>query len=153
VHHKLDLLGIGAQHTKDPNGIAWKQNQDFENLLKRLNENSEDPAEDGVDPVPIDGFRRTQVDDPAAGPVGTGPETEGGDEGGKVKKRKSKKKRLRDDCETSKMEERKSKKRKQVESTSTAPTSKPVEEGPSSPNSPTLKTVPFVTISPFHKMR
>jgi hypothetical protein len=32
------MLGIGAAHRKDPDGIAWKQNKDFENLLKRLNE-------------------------------------------------------------------------------------------------------------------
>ncbi|KAF9460761.1 hypothetical protein BDZ94DRAFT_885770 [Collybia nuda] len=38
VSHKLDLLGIGAAHQKDPSGIAWKQNRDFEVLLKRLNE-------------------------------------------------------------------------------------------------------------------
>jgi Pin2-interacting protein X1 len=31
------MLGIGAAHQKDPNGIAWKQNKDFENLLRRLN--------------------------------------------------------------------------------------------------------------------
>jgi Pin2-interacting protein X1 len=37
VSHKLDMLGIGAAHQRDPNGIAWKQNKDFENLLKRLN--------------------------------------------------------------------------------------------------------------------
>jgi G-patch domain len=34
---KLDMLGIGVQHQKDPNGIAWRQNRDFENLLRRLN--------------------------------------------------------------------------------------------------------------------
>lgn len=39
---KLDMLGIGADHQKSPNGIAWKQNQDFENLLKRLNGGSAD---------------------------------------------------------------------------------------------------------------
>lgn len=32
------MLGIGAAHQKDANGIAWKQNKDFESLLKRLNE-------------------------------------------------------------------------------------------------------------------
>lgn len=37
VSQKLDMMGIGAAHQKDPNGIAWKQNRDFENLLKRLN--------------------------------------------------------------------------------------------------------------------
>jgi len=34
------MLGIGAAHQKDSNGIAWKQNKDFENLLKRLNEHT-----------------------------------------------------------------------------------------------------------------
>jgi Pin2-interacting protein X1 len=37
VSHKLDLLGIGAAQQKDPDGIAWKQNEDFERLLQRLN--------------------------------------------------------------------------------------------------------------------
>jgi len=36
------MLGIGMHHQGDPNGIAWKQNHDFENLLKRLNEGRED---------------------------------------------------------------------------------------------------------------
>lgn len=39
---KLDMLGIGMQHQKDPNGIAWRQNRDFENLLRRLNEGTDD---------------------------------------------------------------------------------------------------------------
>ena len=38
VSHKLDLLGIGAAQQKDPDGIAWKQNKDFERLLQRLND-------------------------------------------------------------------------------------------------------------------
>ena len=38
VQQKLDMMGIGAQHQRDPNGIAWRQNKDFEALLKRLNE-------------------------------------------------------------------------------------------------------------------
>src|SRR5882762_10267730 len=42
VQQKLDMLGIGMHHQGDPNGIAWKQNHDFENLLKRLNEGRED---------------------------------------------------------------------------------------------------------------
>ncbi|KAJ8591615.1 hypothetical protein M405DRAFT_100397 [Rhizopogon salebrosus TDB-379] len=37
VSQKLDMLGIGAAHQQDPHGIAWKQNKDFEALLKRLN--------------------------------------------------------------------------------------------------------------------
>lgn len=31
------MLGIGHAHQNSPDGIAWKQNRDFENLLKRLN--------------------------------------------------------------------------------------------------------------------
>jgi Pin2-interacting protein X1 len=41
VEQKLDMMGIGAQHQRDPNGIAWKQNKEFEALLKRLNEGAE----------------------------------------------------------------------------------------------------------------
>ncbi|KAI0314673.1 hypothetical protein OF83DRAFT_422024 [Amylostereum chailletii] len=41
VSQKLDMLGIGMQHQRDPNGLAWRQNRDFENLLKRLNEGGE----------------------------------------------------------------------------------------------------------------
>ncbi|KAF8448685.1 hypothetical protein L210DRAFT_3500379 [Boletus edulis BED1] len=56
VQQKLDVMGIGAQHQRDPNGIAWKQNKDFEALLKRLNESaeqgrgthSEDTEEEGM---------------------------------------------------------------------------------------------------------
>lgn len=42
VSQKLDMLGIGMQHHQnDPNGIAWRQNRDFENLLQRLNNGTE----------------------------------------------------------------------------------------------------------------
>ncbi|KAL4071363.1 hypothetical protein V8B97DRAFT_456874 [Scleroderma yunnanense] len=47
VSQKLDILGIGAAHQRDPHGIAWKQNRDFEALLKRLNERADgDVSED-----------------------------------------------------------------------------------------------------------
>ncbi|KAJ7244203.1 hypothetical protein B0H12DRAFT_1073836 [Mycena haematopus] len=41
VSQKLDMLGIGAAQQRDPNGLAWKQNTDFERLLERLNANTE----------------------------------------------------------------------------------------------------------------
>lgn len=42
MSQKLDMLGIGMQHNQnDPNGIAWRQNRDFENLLQRLNGGAE----------------------------------------------------------------------------------------------------------------
>jgi Pin2-interacting protein X1 len=51
VSQKMDMLGIGAAQKKDGSSIAWKQNQDFENVLKRLNESlaSKDGEEDGKD--------------------------------------------------------------------------------------------------------
>lgn len=52
VSYKLDMLGIGAAHQGDPNGIAWKQNRDFEILLKRLNGDLEGAA--------VEGFRQAE---------------------------------------------------------------------------------------------
>lgn len=45
VSQKLDLLGIGSAQQKDPDGIAWKQNKDFERLLQRLNDEAAAAAE------------------------------------------------------------------------------------------------------------
>lgn len=59
VQQKLDMFGIGAAHQKDPNGIAWKQNKDFENLLKRLNgTNGDGEEQEGISK--IDGFARAR---------------------------------------------------------------------------------------------
>ncbi|TFK23679.1 hypothetical protein FA15DRAFT_620461 [Coprinopsis marcescibilis] len=58
VAHKLDMMGIGAAHQKDPNGIAWKQNRDFENLLKRLNASEGSTAEEGT---PVAGFTQASA--------------------------------------------------------------------------------------------
>jgi Pin2-interacting protein X1 len=50
------MMGIGAAHSKDPNGIAWKQNRDFERLLERLN-GSDTPSESEGKAAPVmDGF-------------------------------------------------------------------------------------------------
>ncbi|KAJ8496661.1 hypothetical protein ONZ45_g12361 [Pleurotus djamor] len=62
VSQKLDMLGIGAAQQRDPNGIAWKQNRDFENLLKRLNENAGETDGSGeVKDVVMDGFKAAVV--------------------------------------------------------------------------------------------
>jgi Pin2-interacting protein X1 len=152
VHHKLDILGIGAQHTKDLNGVAWKQNRDFEDLLKRLNASSEGPTEDEVDPSPIVGFHPARVGKLVGDAATVGSETGGRVEEKKLEREREnkKKKRVRDDGETAEMEERKPKKRKKVESTTAAPTSEPGEVGPSSSNSPTPETVAFVVIDHSH---
>jgi Pin2-interacting protein X1 len=43
------MLGIGAAQARDSNGIAWKQNHDFEDVLKRLNERVSTEIGDGED--------------------------------------------------------------------------------------------------------
>lgn len=102
VNQKLDMLGIGAAHQKDPNGIAWKQNKDFENLLRRLNGGGEE-----AEVSKIDGFAKAQEstegeDVPAAEVADT-------EEGSSTQKRK------RNGGEDSKERRKKSKKGDSVE--------------------------------------
>jgi hypothetical protein len=61
VSQKLDMLGIGAANQRDPDGIAWKQNKDFENVLKRLNEANGVEGEGGEDEK--NGKRRSEGGD------------------------------------------------------------------------------------------
>lgn len=59
VAQKLDQLGIGAGRSgNDKDGIAWKQQDDFEQVLARLNRPTEDTASahSGVDVVAGLGF-------------------------------------------------------------------------------------------------
>lgn len=58
------MLGIGAAHQKDPNGLAWKQNRDFENLLRRLNASGGEGASD-EEQSKISGFAKA-TDESAA---------------------------------------------------------------------------------------
>jgi len=114
------MTGIGAAHQKDLNGVAWKQNRDYENLLKRLNE-----ANGGEEEVQtesgFDGF--------------VGPEGSAGEEGGEEKKKeKVKKKRKRG--ENAEDTGRKSKKKKSVEKdacNTDVESTAPVPSGVSSP--------------------
>lgn len=134
VTQKLDMLGIGADHKNSAEGLAWKQNKDFESLLRRLNA-ANGGGEDEETRMKIDGFtksadmtaieaQRTEMpaggdgDDAGATEVGGSKkkrrkEKDDGEEGERRKK-KFKKKRSSDDnwdaqCET-KTEEKKSKK-------------------------------------------
>ena len=152
VHHKLDMLGIGAQHTKDPNGIAWKQNRDFENLLKRLNANSEGPTDDGADSAPIDGFHPASVDEPVIDVTTVGWETEGRDEERRPEREKKnkKKKRPRGGDETAETERKPKKRKKDVGSTTAEPASEPMEVGSPRPNSPTQGIISFVATDHSH---
>ena len=101
VAQKLDMMGIGAAHQKDPNEVAWKQNRDYENLLKRLNEanGGEEEAQTGS------GFVR---------PEGNANEGEG-DEKKKEKRKKEKVKKKRKREENDVDTDEKLKKKKNVE--------------------------------------
>jgi Pin2-interacting protein X1 len=84
------MLGIGAAHARDPNGIAWKQNSDFERLLARLN-GDEDAAA-----MKVDGFARATEE------MGTVAEVVDEEAEGRVrkeKKREEKKKRNAEEME------------------------------------------------------
>ncbi|KAL1746189.1 hypothetical protein HDZ31DRAFT_81414 [Schizophyllum fasciatum] len=103
VSQKLDMMGIGAAHSKDPNGIAWKQNKDYENLLARLNAAA--AGEDYTAPTGVvaeGGFVR-----PTEG--GEEKEEKAGDEEAKEGKKEKKRKRKEQEGVDS---EKKSKKRK-----------------------------------------
>ncbi|CAK5281648.1 unnamed protein product [Mycena citricolor] len=57
VSQKLDMLGIGAAQSRDPDGIAWKQNKDFEKVLERLNRataEDNEPKEENMEEDRID---------------------------------------------------------------------------------------------------
>jgi Pin2-interacting protein X1 len=113
---KLDMLGIGMQHQKDPNGIAWRQQRDFENLLRRLNDGTDAPgsfckarAEEseslkGGEEKDVGGTQKVGEDEGADNEVGRD-----------VIKRKEKKKRKRGSAEESEEDGHGKKRRKKRE--------------------------------------
>jgi len=100
------MLGIGAGHQKDPNGIAWKQNKDFENLLRRLNENL--AAEQAV-------ASESETHDENAEK-----EAQDVDEPEKEKEKKNKRKHKEDDAEGGSEDKKKKRKKEKKEQTSEA---------------------------------
>ncbi|OBZ78453.1 Protein PXR1 [Grifola frondosa] len=109
VHQKLDMLGIGADHRNSQDGTAWKQNKDFENLLRRLNGNAGCAEEEMMK---VDGFTRAAPEPVSEG----GAETIGDSvipsaEGEPEKPRKKKRKEAVDDAHED-VEDEKNKKRK-----------------------------------------
>jgi Pin2-interacting protein X1 len=93
VSHKLDMLGIGAANMHDPNGIAWKQNKDFENLLRRLNEVADGAGEEDVG-TNVEGFVSQGKGDDVPGET-----VERVDEVEKGEKKRKRKERARMDSE------------------------------------------------------
>lgn len=116
VHQKLDMLGIGADHKNSAEGLAWKQNKDFENLLRRLNAANGDDGEAGGDvPMKIDGFVRPSAQTPGEEDVGEETVQDDAEEGssaeaaevGKAKKEKKKRKKGTEDDDGERKKKRK----------------------------------------------
>ncbi|KAI1798332.1 hypothetical protein LXA43DRAFT_979865 [Ganoderma leucocontextum] len=111
VHQKLDMLGIGADHKNSAEGLAWKQNKDFESLLRRLNATNGGGEEETR--MKIDGFTKgadmTTIE--AERMVTSAGEDQ--DEASAVEERRSKKKRNKDaDAEEGERKKKKSKKKR-----------------------------------------
>ncbi|KAJ2931230.1 hypothetical protein H1R20_g5813, partial [Candolleomyces eurysporus] len=145
VAQKLDMMGIGAAHMKDPNGIAWKQNRDFENLLKRLNESSEVEVkgESEVTTVEVEVRAESVVE----------VESEEGKKEKKEKKEKREKREKKKDKESKKEKKRKleeeedGKEKKKRRKTSEEPQEEDVQMKESSP--PATAPAP----KPVHRFR
>lgn len=103
VTQKLDMLGIGADHRNSAEGIAWKQNKDFENLLRRLNAANGSGEGEEAEPMKIDGFvraRPTSTDeggDKARSVDAEETVVDGVEESGEKKSKKKRKKRAKED--------------------------------------------------------
>lgn len=106
VAQKLDMMGIGAAHQADPNGVAWKQNKDFENLLKRLNQANGD-VEDGDAKeesarIVVDGFvqQKGKLEEEREGEEGEEETVKAGREDDNKERKKKKKKRNEEQTKT-----------------------------------------------------
>ena len=111
VTQKLDMLGIGADHKNSAEGLAWKQNKDFESLLRRLNAPNGDGEEEEMR-MKVDGFTKgadmTTIEAERTAAT-TGEEQ---DQVGAAEERGSKKRRKKDaDGEEGEREKKKSKKK------------------------------------------
>ena len=118
---KLDMLGIGMRHQSDlEGGIAWRQNRDFEDLLRRLNDGTTttETATTTTNSAELllDSFHKARARDPESEALekieddnGDGDDCEEGREGAmakKEKKEKKKKKRKATAAEEEEVEER-----------------------------------------------
>ena len=118
MHQKLDMLGIGADHKNSAEGIAWKQNKDFENLLRRLNAANGADGED--EPMKVDGFvrpsaQKEQAKEDAAAAA---------EEGEEKKSKKKRKKGAEEDGDGEKKKRRKESKSSEDQESDTERSSK-----------------------------
>ncbi len=118
VNQKLDMLGIGADHKNSVEGMAWKQNKDFERLLARLNAANGNGEVQEEEPMKIDGFVRPTAKAENENEVAPSVEADG-EAGAQDGEKKSKKKRKKGEQEDE-GEERKKKRKKSKSSEDTS---------------------------------
>jgi Pin2-interacting protein X1 len=113
MSQKLDMLGVGMQrHQNDPNGIAWRQNRDFENLLQRLNEGTE-----AIGPFHrARGSSSSEEEEVAAKVVDSAHDADDGADATKREKKKKKRKTMQEKEEERVLDKRERKKRKKLKS-------------------------------------
>jgi Pin2-interacting protein X1 len=118
---KLDMLGIGMRQQGDlEGGIAWRQNRDFENLLRRLNDGTTTEAATTNSTELLDSFHKARARDPESEALemvkDDDDDDDGNSDGGEgqegvmakkeEKKKKKKKKRKATAAEEEEVEER-----------------------------------------------
>ncbi|RDX46605.1 hypothetical protein OH76DRAFT_1465340 [Lentinus brumalis] len=118
VNQKLDMLGIGADHKNSVEGMAWKQNKDFERLLARLNAANGNGEVQEEEPMKIDGFVRPTAKAESENEVAPSTKADG-EAGAQDGEKKSKKKRKKGEQEDE-GEERKKKRKKSKSSEDTS---------------------------------
>lgn len=145
VEQKLDMMGIGAQHQRDPNGIAWKQNKEFEALLKKLNESIEQKKGAGGEDAEekSERERETTTVDKAFVRAQEGHENVEGKMGnGSFVTTTKRKHKERDDPDTSAHIRKKQKKEKRQRSSSHESTASAIDSTSEPPSAPHPEPIP-----------
>ncbi|KAG8991327.1 hypothetical protein FRB90_001391 [Tulasnella sp. 427] len=125
IAQKLNMLGIGANRPDGPEAIAWKQNQDFESVLRRLNQESQSGSE-----TPLERSEATPTKEAA----------EASDKGDDEKKRKEEKRKRKEEKRARKEEKARSK----LEKEDTAEVAAVAAEASSSSSTPQPSAGPKV---------
>jgi Pin2-interacting protein X1 len=122
---KLDMLGIGMRQQNDvEGGIAWRQNRDFEDLLRRLNDGTATETGNGTGPLQSHKVRESESESLEGGVKDDGGEEEREDVMTKKEKEKKKKKKRKATTEGEEEEGLDSKERKKKRKKSSSSSSK-----------------------------
>ncbi|KAH8996303.1 hypothetical protein EDB92DRAFT_1592067 [Lactarius akahatsu] len=164
MSQKLDMLGIGMQrHQNDPDGIAWRQNRDFENLLQRLNEGTEatgpfHEARGSSSSSIVEEEVAAEVDGSHGADEGAGTDTT---KQAKKKKKQKKRKALQEEDEDEKAARDKRERKKRKKSKNDVPeddasslaAAAPASESTPAPTAPIAAPAPVRALPRAHRAR